>query len=413
MFKNKFKITILLLVILLLAIVPISMADNEIDSNNIELTEENEANLIDVLDGETSEDIDASHDHSEDTFKKSDVYLAGDDITVDYIVDGNLFIIADNVTINSQIGGDAFICANKVTIEDQGYIYSNLFVASKDVEVKGIVYDVYGVAQNFTLLNGYIYRDLRIACENLNILGTVGRSVYTECANISFTSEQDGENITGVITNDLNYSSNNEISIPEGVVSGEVNFTKHIDTESNTFRETVQDILLSIGITLATVLIIWLLCLWIAPKFLDNTKNLISKKILPVAGIGLLTPIAAIIGSIILFILGITVSVGFITLGTFFILLAISSSIFAIAINNLVCSKLKIEKKIGIFGMLIASTVVIYLLELIPFIGGLIKFLAVIIGLGIIIYSIPVKFKKTTKTETDEDKKIEEVKEDK
>lgn len=377
MLKNKFKIITLLLVIILSMTVPIVRADDDTNTS----VENSDTMDINPISNDTT---------SEDNFKKSDVYLTGSNITIDYIVDGNLFVAADTVTINSQIGGDAFIFANKVIVEDQGYIFSNLFTTCQYVEIKGVVYDVYALSKNVSILDGYIYRDLKVLCDTLNITGTVGRNVFASCANILFNNEQDDNSSTGVISGNLNYSSKDEITIPEGAVSGKTNFTKEIvNTQDN-----IQDYLIEIGTFIATALIIWLLCLWITPKFLNNTNILITKKILPVIGIGLLTPIVAIIASIILFILGITSSIGFLTLGLLFILLGISNSIFIISINNLVCNKLKIEKTIGIFGMLIASSVVLWLIELIPYIGGLVKFISVIIGLGILIYSIPVKFKK-------------------
>ena len=375
MLKNKFKIITLLLVIILSMTIPIVRAD---DDTNISVENSDNMDINPISDDPTT---------SEDNFKKSDVYLSGDNVTIDYIVDGNLFVAADTVTINSQIGGDAFIFANKVIIEDQGYIFSNLFTTCQYVEIKGVVYDVYALSKDVSIADGYIYRDLKVLCDTLNI---TGRNVFASCANILFNNEQDDNSSTGVISGNLNYSSKDEITIPEGAVSGETNFTKEIvNTQDN-----IQDYLIEIGTFIATALIIWLLCLWITPKFLNNTNILITKKILPVIGIGLLTPIVAIIASIILFILGITSSIGFLTLGLLFILLGISNSIFIIAINNLVCNKLKVEKTIGIFGMLIASSVVLWLIELIPYIGGLVKFISVIIGLGMLIYSIPVKFKK-------------------
>ena len=75
----------------------------------------------------------------DNSYKKSDVYLAEKEVTVDYIVDGNLFVCADTVTINSQIGGDAFICAKKIVIEKEGYVFSNLFATAQSIEIKGVV----------------------------------------------------------------------------------------------------------------------------------------------------------------------------------------------------------------------------------------------------------------------------------
>ena len=207
MLKNKFKIITLLLVIILSMTIPIVRAD---DDTNISVENSDNMDINPISDDPTT---------SEDNFKKSDVYLSGDNVTIDYIVDGNLFVAADTVTINSQIGGDAFIFANKVIIEDQGYIFSNLFTTCQYVEIKGVVYDVYALSKDVSIADGYIYRDLKVLCDTLNITGTVGRNVFASCANILFNNEQDDNSSTGVISGNLNYSSKDEITIPEGNVN--------------------------------------------------------------------------------------------------------------------------------------------------------------------------------------------------
>ena len=140
---------------------------------------------------------------------------------------------------------------------------------------------------------------------------------------------------------------------------------------------------------------------WITPKFLSNTTNIISKKLLSVIGYGLLTPIVIAVAFVILLILGITSKIALLGLSLLLLLLAISSSIFVITINRLICQKFKIEKTIGIFGMLILSSIVLWAIGLIPYVGSAINIITSLIGLGIIVTNIiPVreKTKKTNKT---------------
>ena len=62
----------------------------------------------------------------------------------------------------------------------------------------------------------------------------------------------------------------------------------------------------------------------------------------------------------------------------------------------------KIEKTIGIFGMLILSSIVLWAIGLIPYVGSAINIITSLIGLGIIVTNIiPVreKTKKTKKTD--------------
>ena len=393
MLKNKLKTIALLTVLIFSLMIPIVRAENETTPEPVTgAIEESEATS-------NSDETSAVISNVNDNFKKGDVYLTGDDVTIDYIVDGNLFVFANSVTINSQIGGDAFICAGTVNIGEQGYIFSNLFTFAKNVNVSGVVYDLYTAAEEVTI-NGYIYRDIRVGSNTLNINGTIGRNAFVSAENINFAQSSDPEaSLTSkaIINGDFNYTSSKEISIPEGSVSGTSNFTAAKEVESNS--KSIQDYIMLLGKFIATVVIIWLICLWIAPKFLDMTYKLVSKKLLPVLGFGILTPIVITVAFIILLIIGITSKIALLSLGVLFLLLAISSSIFVIAMNKLICNKLKIEKTIGFFGMLIVSSVVFWLLTLIPYLGTMISLIASIIGLGILVMSIiPIKENKKEET---------------
>lgn len=392
MLKNKLKTIALLTILIFSLMIPIVRAENETPSESVmEATEESEDT--------SNRDESSSQTLYDNSLKKGDVYLTGDDVTIDYIVDGNLFVFANSVTIHSQIGGDAFIFAGTVNVGEQGYIFSNLFAFAKNVNVSGVVYDLYTAAEEVTI-NGYIYRDIRVGANTLNINGTIGRNAFVGAENINFAQSSDPEaplTSKAMINGDFNYTSSKEISIPEGSVSGTSNFTAAKEVETNS--KSIQDYIMLLGKFLATVVIIWLVCLWIAPKFLDTTYKLASKKLLPVFGFGILTPIVITVAFIILLIMGITSKIALLSLGVLSLLLAISSSIFVITMNQLICNKLKIEKNIGFFGMLIVSSVVLWLLTLIPFVGTIISLIASIIGLGILVMSIiPIKENKNKET---------------
>lgn len=375
MLKNKTKLIALLLVLVLFFSTTISLAYNETTDDEIMQISE-ESNVNDNAQSSTTS-------ITEDTYKKSDVYLAGDNITIDYIVDGNAFICADTVTISSQIGGDAFIMAKNLIIEEEGYIYSSLFAIADSIEIKGIAYDIYSLSKTLTISNGYIYRDVKASCNTLNINAPIGRNVFTNCSNINFNTT---ENSTGTIYGNLNYSSDVELSIPENTVYGEIIYSQ-ISSE-DTIGEIIAEHILDLGSLLAFVIIIWLLCLWLAPKFLNNTNQFVGKKTLEVFGFGLLTLVIIPVVSIILMILYLTTKLSFVLLAIYFLALIISTSLFIITVNNYICSKLNIHKNLGVFGVLILSTIVIWLLTLIPYIGTLISFVIVVLGLGILAKSI-------------------------
>ena len=410
MMKNKLKIIPIIMVIILAFLVPFVRAEDEVALNEEEsiMPISEEATAEGDTTNENTETISeegASNKNTEATdedasFKKGDVYLTGDKINIDYVIDGNLFVIANEVTINSQIGGDAFVCANSITVGEQSYIFSNLFALAQKVNIKGVVYDLYAVSKDVDI-SGYIYRDIKVATDTLNIFGSIGRNAYVNCSTLSLGDAQDmkeGEPITattkGLISGDLNYTSKAEATLPEGSVNGAVNFTPSVS------QFNVNNLFLSLGCSVASVLIIWLLCLWLAPKFLKNTSSLLeTKKVLPVIGLGIATPIVLSIAMVVLFLIGITSSIALLAFTLLFALMLISTSIFVITANNLVCKKLKIEKTIGNFGMLVICAIVLWALTLIPYAGAVISLIAGILGLGIVVYSLVFRGEKKVKAE--------------
>ena len=381
MLKNKTKFIAIFLILILLLSSTFVFADNEIS--------EEEAMPISADSAENRTDSELQ----EDDYKKGDVYLSGDNITIDYIVDGNIFVCADTVTINSQIGGDAFILAKKLIIEEQGYVFSNLFAISDSVEIKGVVYDVYALAQNVTISRGYVYRDIKAACNTLNINGTIGRNAFVSCSTLNFNTD---ENANGIIYGDLNYTASSEFTIPENAVSGTVNYKQMTISSEKSVQAIIVDYIWSLGTFLVFIIVVWLVCLLLAPKFLANTNNYVGKKTLGILGYGLLTLVAVPVACIILVLLQLTVGVSLFLLALYILALIISTSLFTITANNYVCSKLKINKNLGIFGMLIVSGIVIWVLTQIPYVGGLISFIITILGLGILVTSIlPKKVSKS------------------
>lgn len=414
MTNKKFAIVPIVVLLLLSLLLPVVNADNETNTNqDVNAISTDSNNTQNTVTPPQDTDANNANANPENQMKKGDVYIVQNDVTIDYIVDGNVFIFGNNVTINSQIGGDVFVYAKNLTIGEQAYIFSNLFVSANNINIKGIVYDLYSISNTVTI-DGYVYRDIRTKTSTLNINGVIGRNAYVEAQKINFavTNQNDPNASTvtqaGSIDGDLNYSSSQEISIPEKSVSGNVHF-EQINKSAN---KTISTYLISLGSLLVIVLVIWGLSLLLTPKFLKATNNLIaSKKILPVIGYGILTPIVITILAILLLFINITASISLLLLTVLVLLFALSTSITIISINNLICKKLKISKNIGILGILILTTIVLWAICLIPIVGKILSILAIIIGMGLITYFIFNKnkdfsHKDTKKEKNDKDKKV-------
>ena len=287
-----------------------------------------------------------------------------------------------------------------------------MFTFSSNVNINGVVYDLYAYSNSSVNINGYIYRDVRVVTKDLTLSGTIGRNAYIDVNNINISTastDEEGNTLTsqGSIYGDLNYTAKQELSIPEGIVTGDINYTQATSTSS------IQSYILSLGRFLATTIIIWLLCLWLTPKFLDRTSYILSKKMPSTIGLGILTPIVLTVVFAILLLLEITSTIGALGLITLFTICIISSVIFVIAINNLICQRLKIEKTIGKLGLLIITAAIIWLLALIPVVGGVISIIATLLGLGILINGILLSRKNINLSENKSEKnKSEKQKKD-
>lgn len=394
MLKNKTKIIAFLLVLILAITSSFVYADNETSSENdiALISDTSETKPVET----NVENTVSTNETSKDSYKNSDVYLMGDNVTIDYVVDGNLFVMADTVTINSKIGGDAFIMAKTINVGDQAYIFSNLFAMADSIDIKGVVYDVYALAQNFTVSNGYIYRDAKLCCNTININGTIGRNAFVSCSNINFNTD---ENDKGIIYGDLTYSTPSELSFDKNIVNGNVTYKAPKVSPEKSVREIVASYISDLGAFLAFVIIIWLVCLWLAPKFLNDTNKFVGKKTLNVLGTSLLTLIAVPIACIILLLLQLTAGISLLTVAIYILALIVAKSIFTIVANNYLCSKLNINKNTGIFGMLIVSGVIVWVISELPYVGGIVSFIISVLGLGVLVSAIlPKKAKKASDT---------------
>ena len=393
--NSKFFKIFLTLVLLVSTSVSFVLADNETASeSDISLISEtnSEENAVVGNDNQNKED---------DSFKKSDLYLCEDEVNIDYIVDGNVFIMANKVTINSQIGGDAFILAKEVVIDSEGYIFNNLFTCAQNITIKGVVYDLYACAQDVNISGGFVYRDLKTVCQKLNVAGTIGRNAFVNASTIVFnegTENADAETNTtkkGIIYGNLEYSSSEEVNIPDGSVLGDVKFNKITSNAENMSVGTIiANYILDLGAFLAFVLILWL-----APKFLESTNNYVGKITWKVLGYGLLALIAIPIVAIILILLQLTSSVALLLIALYILSLVIAKALFTITANKFLCTKLNINKNTGIFGMLIVTGIIIWILKELPYIGSVVSFVITILGLGILVTALLPKKKTSNKKE--------------
>ena len=148
----------------------------------------------------------------------SAVYEGNTNVLLNGYVNGNSFLMGQKVTISGYVKGDLFVMANSLVIESGAEVTGTVFALAKEIKISGKVNDVYALSQEFTLAeNGFVARDLNLSVSTATFQGKVGRDVNLSANTLSF--DEGAKNLIG---GDLNYSTPNEVTIPEDVVIGKI-----------------------------------------------------------------------------------------------------------------------------------------------------------------------------------------------
>ena len=389
MLKNKSKIFMLFITCILLfstvCFATVEPTTTSAEENSDSQTIENTA----------VESTDTNTDTSADTtsaWTNEDLYLTGDKVTVSNVVDGNAFIFANEVTIEStaEIGGDLFVFASKLTVNG-GYVYSSIFAFANEISINGVVYDVYAACTNFTLeSNGFVYRDLKVSADHVAIEGKVRRNAFVTANDITFGEDTASTYIYG----NLSYTSPNTISVEEGMIAGEI--TKQ---EAGTATGSVSSYITS-GLTIVfTTLVIVLLLIWLAPNFVKRVTNMGVAKSFVSLGIGVATPIVAVLLSIILILTVVGISVFSSMLVGLIWIAMLATSITSLYVAGLVTRLFKNSNRIMLIVFSLIASLVLWGLGFVPYIGGFLSVVFVLFGIGTTLVNIVYTKESTKKKE--------------
>ena len=305
-----------------------------------------------------------------------DLYIAGGSVVVNGNVLEDLVVAGGKVTVAGDVAGDLRIIGGQVQI--YGNVGDDVVVAGgqvdlgKDSRVGGSFQTTSGVVT----IDGEVEEDVRGMFGMLFLNGTVARDVIITVEDSLGISEL--ANVGG----DLKYSALLEASIPEGVVKGDIEFNKFERegvVESLTFFSFIQKIL-----SFVSALILMLLFGIFSPKPLVQSAELTRENILRSFGIGLLTVIGAVIGSILLMITVVGIPIALIVFALmlvafYFVMIFVAAWLASYVFNY---KRKKIWVKPRYFLALSIALLVYYLIGIIPYIGWFINIILFLIGIG-------------------------------
>ncbi len=316
------------------------------------------------------------------------LFRAGDNVTIKEELDGTAFIAGNNVNINKSINGIAFVAANNLKIKDnQEYVIA----AGGNVELSGKVEkDLFLAGQNIESKDFSVGRDSYIFGDIVKLDGDFNRNIYISAGEVVLNGTYNG-NITISATN---------IKVVDGVkINGTLKYNedatinkldKDIKTKTYvnatpkvSFIDYLKSVLLSYLKLLIIALVLALFFENIYKASLKQTKDKSFNGILGLCGKGLLILIGVPILALSLMVTGVFSSIGIIALLIYGIFVYISS-IFSGYYLATMLDKKYFHKNLNNYWLLIIGILLIYILRMLPFVGGLVLIVSATLSLGIL-----------------------------
>ncbi len=288
-----------------------------------------------------------------------DLVVIGGKVQVNGNVSGDLRVIGGQVSVFGNIGDDLVTAGGQVDIAKDsvvdGSILAGAGILTIDGQVKGELRGVFGML----FLNGTIFDDVTVTIEDSIII------------------DENAE-----IYGDLNYSGLIEASIPENAVKGEINFNEF---QRESIMEDINGLfLLQKLLSFIAAIILMILIVIFMPRSLVKAGDLTKENILRSFGVGLLTLIAGLMGSIILMVTVVGIPIAIILFSILLIVYYLAKVFVAAWLTSYIFDfkKKKIWVRFRYFLWLALSLFVYYILGVIPMIGWILNLVLFIIGVG-------------------------------
>jgi cytoskeletal protein CcmA (bactofilin family) len=321
-------------------------------------------------------------------------YLAGNTVVINGLINGDLFVGGNTININGVVLGDVMAGANSVIIN--GNVTGDVRAAGSIVTIKGIVGgEVLTGAGMLELNSGSSVGEVNAGASNVILAGIVNGNVSINAENITVEK-------TSAINGFLNYTSSNDAIITNSsVITGFVQ--KNLPSESNRFSTEKQMTIPIMGIgffgwllSLASTLLSGYVLVRISKRLIENVKKSMSEdvvnKLLKGLGFIVLIPILCIIGLISM----IASPLSMISIALYAIVLYVAGVLSAFFVGSKVLEFLKTSKQ-SLMIELLTGVIILELLDYVPVLGGIIKFLILLVSVSALINTLSERISEVKK----------------
>ena len=311
---------------------------------------------------------------------EGDVYVAGGEVLIDGVIEGDLLVAGGNVTISGEVMQDIRVLAGNVTIS--GEVGGNVTAVGGNIDLTStavVTGSLVGAGGNFKVA-APIGGNVKLATGNLLVSSEIVGFLHARVDTLRLTSK-------AVVDGDLIYWSYQDASLDEqAVVGGEV--TKHITTRPELPKQELVKFFIGLKlffrfIALISALVLGLLLVRFYPNYSRRAAENIQTRPWTALGLGLVTMIVVPIIVIVLLATVVGIPLAFILLAAYFIYISLAKIFVMLLLGYWILKSF--VKDAGLGWSLLAGALVFYLLTLIPILGGLIAFVALLLGIGTVL----------------------------
>jgi len=307
-----------------------------------------------------------------------DVYAVGGQVLVDGEVNGDLLVAGGTVIVSGRISQDARIAGGQVTIN--GAIERNLTVAGGNVNLTNTASVQGGVvaAGGTIVLAVPVRKDVRAAAGNLTVSDMIDGDLHVAAGQLRLTSK-------AAVGGNLTYWSGHPASIDENArVAGMI--SQKVPKEG--FRRSAEKmagmvagfILLAKIVGFFSTLLTGLLLIYFIPNYSREVISTLREKPLASLGLGFLMALVTPVIVVFLLVTVVGIPIALILSAVYLIGIYLARILAIIWIGSAMLGLF--GKKAGEGVVLVIGLVIYSVLSLLPFIGGLVTVLAVLLGLG-------------------------------
>ncbi|MFI5283325.1 MAG: hypothetical protein ACHQ0J_09375 [Candidatus Dormibacterales bacterium] len=325
-----------------------------------------------------------------------DLYVAANTVDIQGTINGSLIAVGGTITVSGTVTRD--VMASGATISIPGIVQGSVRVAGNNVTITGkVAGDVVAAASTLTLdREATIGRDVMAVAATATLAAPIARDVQIAGTNIIFSNTVGG-NVTAydstlkldsgtAIAGNLNYTSNNAVSIgSDASVAGS---TQHSYPSNG---PTAASYVIGWFQALVGFFILGALLILLVPKFDAKATEAYRTQPWTRLGIGLLALLVVPVVALIAFVVGLVIGgwwLGIFLFGIYLLALAVGFTLVGQAVGRFTLTHLGNANAHPLLSLLV-GLVILLLASSIPWIGGLVGFIAVVFGLGIVAVALP------------------------